>query len=95
MVFMLFYKWGVSLLEKPNNIAQGHTTRTSKINTRTYILCFLVLCALEPRILDQEEVLKALHTCVCYMLYIMLVEYIYNDLTLQCQWIYVYNDLTL
>jgi len=29
------------------------------------------------------------------MLYIMLVEYIYNGLTLQCQWIYVYNDLTL
>ena len=78
MVFMIFYKWGVSLLEKPNNIAQGHTTRISKVNTRTYILCFLGLCALEPRILDQEEVVKALHTCVWYMFYIYIVSgYIY------------------
>ena len=91
MVFMLLYKWGIRLLEKPNNIATQHnyTTRISKINTRTYILCFLVLCALEPRILDQEEVLKAL--CVLYVIYIyiyiyiVLVDiYIYNELTLQC-----------
>lgn len=46
---MLFYKWGLRFSEEQSNMAQGHTTRIDKINTRTCVLCYLVLvlCSLE------------------------------------------------